>query len=57
MESCLLLRLKAAAKKYGTTINEYITAVYTWSIYRAYLHGATSKKPIAIMCPVNLDLL
>lgn len=46
--------LKAAAHKYNASINEYLVAVYTYSIYRACLHGAISKNAIRVAVPVNL---
>lgn len=46
--------LKMTAKKYGVSINTYLVAVYTYAIYREYLHGAPNKKPISICVPVNL---
>lgn len=49
-----LAQLKAAAHKYGSSINEYLVGVYMYSIYRACLHGALSKKDIRIAVPVNL---
>lgn len=47
-------QLKKAAKSKGLSINEYLASVYTYSIYKEYLHGAVSKKPIVICIPVNL---
>ena len=49
-----LLELKAAAHKYGASINEYLVGAYMYSIYRACLHGAVSSKNIRIAVPVNL---
>lgn len=46
--------LKALAKKYGVSINEYLVSVYIWSIYNEYLHGMPSKYPIRVAVPVNL---
>lgn len=46
--------LKKVCHRYGASINEYLVAVYTWSIYQEYLHGTTSKKPIRVAVPVNL---
>ena len=46
--------IKQAAKKYGMTINSYIVSAYTYAIYKSYLHGAPSAKPITIAVPVNL---
>ena len=46
--------LKALAKKYGVSINEYLVSVYIWSIYTEYLHRMPSKHPIRVAVPVNL---
>lgn len=46
--------IKEVCKKYDVSINEYFTAVFTYSIYVEYLHGQPSKKPIATCIPVNL---
>ncbi len=46
--------LKEVCKRYGATINEYLTAVYAYSIYNECLHGMPSKLPIRIAIPVNL---
>ena len=46
--------LKAVCKRYGATINEYLVAVYIWSIYTEYLHGMPSKAPVRVAVPVNL---
>lgn len=47
-------KLKAAAKNYGASINEYLVAVFAWSIYVECLHTMPSNKPIRIAVPVNL---
>ena len=47
-------KLKAAGKKYGASINEYLVALFIYSIYKEYLHGQPSKKPVASCVPVNL---
>lgn len=47
-------KLKAAAKNYGASINEYLVAVFAWSIYVECLHTMPSDKPIRIAVPVNL---
>ena len=49
-----IAEIKAAAKAYGVTINQYIVAVYTWAIYKSYLNGKQSSKPITTCVPVNL---
>ena len=46
--------LKALAKKYGVSINEYLVSAYIWSIYTEYLHRMPSKDPIRVAVPVNL---
>lgn len=47
-------QLKAAGRKYGLTINEYLVAVFFWSVYQECLHGGTSKRPVSVAVPVNL---
>lgn len=47
-------QLKQVAGERKISINEYLASVYTYSIYREYLHGAVSKKPIVTCIPVNL---
>lgn len=46
--------LKRVCKRYSVSINEYFTAVFLYSIYKEYLHGQSSDKPIAASIPVNL---
>lgn len=46
--------LKAVTKRYGASINEYLVAVFAWSVYVQCLHRSPSKKPIRIAVPVNL---
>ena len=46
--------VKAEAKKYDASINEYLVAVLIWCIYREYLKGMPSKKPITTSVPVDL---
>lgn len=46
--------LKAAGKKYGASINEFLVGIFIYSIYMEYLHGQPSKRPIASAVPVNL---
>lgn len=46
--------LKKISKEWGATINEYLVAVYIWSVYNEYLHGCASKRPIRVAVPVNL---
>lgn len=47
-------QLKAAAKKYSVTINQYLVGVFVYSIYREYLKSQPSKTPINCCVPVNL---
>lgn len=47
-------QIKKAAKSYGVTINQYITGVYTWAIYTAYLNSEPSEHPVSVCVPVNL---
>ena len=46
--------LKAAAKKYGVTINQYLVGIFVYSVYKEYLKGQPSKLPICCCVPVNL---
>lgn len=46
--------IKEIGKKYGASINEYLTGVFLYSIYREYLHGQPSQKPVSASIPVNL---
>lgn len=46
--------LRQVCKRYDVSINEYFTAVFLYSIYREYLHGQSSDKPISASIPVNL---
>lgn len=47
-------QLKKVCKSHEMSINEYLVAVFMWSIYQGYLHGAPSERPIRIAVPVNL---
>lgn len=47
-------QLKQVCKGYGVSINEYLVAVYAWSVYSERLHGMPSEKPIRVAVPVNL---
>ena len=49
-----LAALKDLCKRQEVTVNEYLVAVYIWSVYRECLHGAPSKEPIRVAVPVNL---
>jgi len=46
--------LKAACKKYGVTINQYLVGAFTYAIYKGYLRERGSEDPIACCVPVNL---
>lgn len=46
--------LKRLCKQYGTSINEYLVAVYIWSVYTECLHEMPSTLPIRVAVPVNL---
>ncbi len=46
--------LKEVCRRYGMSINEYLVAVYVWSIYKECLHGMTSDRAIRAAVPVNL---
>ncbi len=47
-------QLKGVCKQYGVSINEYLVAVFTWSVYQECLKGMPSKLPIRVAVPVNL---
>lgn len=47
-------QLKAAGKKYGVTINQYLVGVFVYCIYKEYLKEQPSKVPISCCVPVNL---
>lgn len=47
-------QLKVKAKELGMSINEYLSGIFVYSIYKGYLHGNVSKKPIVLCVPVNL---
>ena len=49
-----LSQLKAAAKKYEVTVNQYLIGVLFFSIYKEYLNGQPCKQPISSVVPVNL---
>lgn len=46
--------IKKVAKELGVTLNQYLLGVYAYAIYKQYLKGTSSKKPITISVPVNL---
>lgn len=47
-------QLKKVSKEYGVTINQYLVAVFIYSVYKEYLKGQPSKLPICCCVPVNL---
>ena len=47
-------QLKGVCKQYGVSINEYLVAVFAWSVYQECLKGMPSKLPIRVAVPVNL---
>lgn len=49
-----LADIKRVAKSYGVTINQYLTGVFIWSVYHAYLKEEPCGKPISVCVPVNL---
>lgn len=46
--------LKAVCKRYGVSINEYLVAVFAYSVYKTLHHGTPGNRPIRISVPVNL---
>ena len=46
--------LKEVCRSYGVSINEYLVAIYIWSVYTECLHGMPSERPIRVAVPVNL---
>lgn len=49
-----LQQVKQVCKERQISINEYLTSLLVYSIYREYLHEGPSKRPIAVAVPVNL---
>ncbi len=47
-------QLKEVCQRYGATINEFMVAVFAWSIYTEFLRGVKEDRPIRIAVPVNL---
>ncbi len=47
-------QLKAAAQKYQLSINEYLVAVFFWSVWQECLHSVPKGRPISVAVPVNL---
>ncbi|OJF77437.1 MAG: hypothetical protein BKP49_00125 [Treponema sp. CETP13] len=46
--------LKQIAKKNNATINEYLTALFSWCFYKEQVSNGDFSKEIAIAVPVNL---
>ena len=46
--------LKKVAHNYGASINEYLVAVFMWSVYQQCIHGMPSEKALRVAVPVNL---
>jgi NRPS condensation-like uncharacterized protein len=46
--------LKEVCHRYGASINEYLVAVFVWSVYKECMNGMPSKQPIRVAVPVNL---
>lgn len=46
--------LKEVCRGYGVSINEYLVALFAWSVYQEYMHGMPGNRPIRIAVPVNL---
>lgn len=46
--------LKAAGKKYGISINEYLISAFVLATYRAFARRVDEKHPIRVAVPVNL---
>ena len=49
-----IAELKSVCRAYGVSINEYLVAVYAWSVYTECLHGMPAERPIRVAVPVNL---
>lgn len=49
--------LKSVSKRFGASINQYLTAVLIWSIYKEYLNEQPCDRPININVPINLRAL
>lgn len=49
-----LAELKAACRRCGASINEYLVAAFAWSIYTERLNSGAAKRPIRVAVPVNL---
>jgi NRPS condensation-like uncharacterized protein len=46
--------IKRVSKKYGVTINQYLVGTFIWAVYKTYLKGMPSDKPVSACVPVNL---
>lgn len=49
-----LPEIKRVCKERQISINEYLTSLLIYSIYREYLHESISSRPVAVAVPVNL---
>ncbi|MCR4895329.1 MAG: hypothetical protein K5891_00980 [Lachnospiraceae bacterium] len=49
-----IAQLKERTHALGVSINEYLVAVFAWSIYREAAGGKIPERPIRIAVPVNL---
>ena len=55
MHGCMpVSQLKQVAHKYGASLNEYLIAVFVWSVYKEMMHGMPGGRPIRVAVPVNL---
>ena len=52
--SMSLSAVKQVCHQRDVSINEYMTAVFIYSIYKEYLKENPSSRPIAVAVPVNL---
>lgn len=49
-----LSSLKNVCRSYGVTINQYLIALFIYSVYKECLKGQPCDKPISVCVPVNL---
>ncbi|MDR3263733.1 MAG: hypothetical protein LBT30_05420 [Clostridiales bacterium] len=49
---CSVASVKAAAKKYGATVTEYLCGLFMYSIYMT--NNNAKKRPIKLLIPINL---
>lgn len=55
MHGCMpVSQLKQVSHKYGASLNEYLIAVFVWSVYKEMMHGMPGGRPIRVAVPVNL---